>query len=95
MSAHDFSFALQLSDEPHYDSMLAELTGVVCAHVGMTSHAIGQLTHDLRNTLSNAVARGSRRCDVRFRAHGGSLEVVVSFAGGGEWRTTSALPAQS
>jgi hypothetical protein len=95
VSAHDFSFALELSDDPQYDTMLAELAGAVCAHVGMTADAAAQLTGDLRKSLADAAARGAQRCDVRFQSHGGALDVVVSFAGGGEWRTTCALPAQS
>ena len=92
MSAHDFSFALELSDEPRYDSMLAELAGAVFTHVGMTADAAGQRTGDLRKALSAAAAGGSPRCEIRFRSHGGALDVVVTFAGGGEWRTTCALP---
>lgn len=97
MSAHDFSFALECSDEPRYDSMLmlAELAGAVCAHLGMTADAVGRLIGDLQKAVSDAAARGSQRCDVRFLSHAGSLDVVVTFAGEGEWRTTCALPPQS
>jgi len=95
VSAPDFSFALECSDEPRYDSLLAELVGAVCAHVGLTADAFGQLRGDLRKALSDAAARGSAGCDVRFLFQRGSLEIVATFAGGGEWRTACALPAQS
>jgi hypothetical protein len=89
---HDFIFALDVSDEPHFDSMLAELTGAVLATVGFQSAAVDEIRGALRGALQEGGANGSRRCDVRFRAHGGELVITVAYAGRPEWRTARALP---
>ena len=40
----DFTFSLALSHVPHFDSMLANLTGAVLRHVGYPPDAIGELS---------------------------------------------------
>ena len=92
MSAPDFSFSLELSDEVHFDAMLAELAGAVCTHVGLTGGPAGELTASLRDALAAGAAKGQSRCDVGFTAGNGELQIVVRFAGGGEWRAARALP---
>ena len=91
MSAHDFLFALELTDESPHDRMLADLAGAVLSHVGYPAPAIEELTGALAAALADGVARG-RRCDLQFRAHAGELEIAVSYKGGGGWRTTRSLP---
>ena len=92
MSDHDFLFALDVSDEAHFDAMLAELTGTVLTFVGFPPPAVEDLRQELRQALRAGPSNGSRRCDVRFRAHEGELVVTVAYAGGAEWRATRALP---
>jgi len=92
VSDHEFLFALELSDEPHFDAMLGELAGAVLAHVGYPKAAADELRGVLRGALSAGPVNGDRRCDVRFKAHAGELQIVVTYAGGAEWRTTRALP---
>ena len=94
MSAHDFSFAVELSDDPHFDSMLAELSRAVCTHAGLPPDAVQELAGALHESLAGSGARG-HRCDVRFRVEAGALHVLVAFDGGGEWRMSRVLPAQS
>jgi hypothetical protein len=89
---HEFVFALELSDEPQFDSMLAELAAAVLVHVGYQTPAVDELRGVLRQALAAGSSNGQRRCDVQFRAHGGELQIAVVFAGGSEWRTTRALP---
>ena len=89
---HEFVFALELSDEPHFDVMLAELANAVLAHVGYQTPAIDELRGTLRHALATGLSNGQQRCDVQFRAHAGELQIVVTYAGGAEWRTTRALP---
>lgn len=89
---HEFVFALELSDESHFDSMLADLTAAVLVYVGYPAAAIDELRGILRQALAAGSSNGQRRCDVQFRAHSGELHMAVVFAGGSEWRTTRALP---
>jgi hypothetical protein len=90
--AHEFVFALQLSDEPHFDSMLTELAGAVLAHVGYQAAAVEELCSVLQGVLAKGLSNGHLRCDVQFSVRGGELQIVVAYAGGAEWRTTRALP---
>lgn len=92
MPDHDFLFALDLSDEPHFDAMVAELAGAVLAFVGYPPTAVEELRRELRGALKAGRSNGQKQCDVRFRAVSGELRMTVTYAGSGEWRTTRALP---
>jgi hypothetical protein len=93
--AHDFSFALQLSDEPQFDGMLAELAGAVYVHAGLDAAAVAELTDSLRGALRAGAAKGHQRCDLRFAVRDATLEIAVAFGGVDQWRTSRALPAKS
>ena len=93
MSDQDFFFALDVSGDPESDQMLAEVARTVLGHVGYAHSAIDALTGQLKTVLSDRVADGKRRCEVRFRAEAGQLEILVSGAGQADWRTTWPLPA--
>ena len=92
MPDHDFVFALDLSDEPHFDTMLGDLAGSVLKYVGYHPAAVEELRDALKGALSAGVSNGQSRCDVRFRAHSGELVITVAYAGRAEWRTTRPLP---
>ena len=92
MSDHEFLFALELSDEKSFDGMLAEVTRAVLVHVGLDTPAIDELSRALRRALGDGAAAGRHRCDVRFRAHAGELQIVVVYDGGQPWETTRPLP---
>jgi hypothetical protein len=89
----EFLFALDISGDPPFDGMLAELARAVLGHVGCGSAAIDAVTGQLGAQLSERAANGRRRCEVRFRARGGELEIIVAGAGRPDWRTTCPLPA--
>ena len=93
MPEQEFLFALDMSGEPPYDRMLAELTRTVLGHVGCGSPAIDDLTGQLGAALEARAAGARRRCEVRFRARAGELEIVVAGAGAPDWRTTCPMPA--
>jgi hypothetical protein len=92
VSDHEFFFALEMSDEPEFDRMFGELAWVVLGYAGYEPPAIAETAGVLRAALADRAAAGHQRCGVRFRAHGGELEIIVSCAGRAEWRTTRPLP---
>lgn len=92
MPDHEFVFALDLSDEPPFDTMLGELAGSVLKYVGYQPAAVEELRSALKGALSAGLSNGYKRCDVRFRAHSGELVITVAYAGHGEWRTARPLP---
>jgi hypothetical protein len=88
----EFLFALDMSGGPPFERMLADLTRCVLGHVGYHSSAIDALTGQLGAALSEWAASGGRRCEVRFLARAGELEVVVAAAGRPDWRAAWPLP---
>jgi hypothetical protein len=92
---HDFSFALDISDEAHFERMLVELAAVVLRYVGYDRAVVDAMTHDVQAALAAGAAGANGRCDVRFRASGGTLRISVAFAGGRTWETARALPVRS
>jgi hypothetical protein len=93
VSDQDFVFALDVSGDPESDRMVADLARTVLGHVGYAHSAIDALSGQLRIALAERLWDGKRRCEVRFRAGAGQLEIVVAGAGRAEWRTTWPLPA--
>ena len=91
MSDHEFLFALELSDEKTFDAMLTEVTQAVLVHVGFAKGAIDELSGTLHRALADGIAAGRHRCGVRFLAHAGELQILVTYDGGAEWRTTRRL----
>jgi hypothetical protein len=87
---HEFLFALEMADDPQSSRMLDELCAAVLGHVGYAPPAIAEVNRDLRAALTQG--NGAGRCDVRFVAHRGELEIVVTRIGAAEWRTTRRLP---
>ena len=73
--------------------MLNELCTAVLGHVGYSAPAIAELTGAVAGALPPGHTATGRRCDVRFVAHGGELQIVVACRGAAEWRTTRPLPA--
>jgi hypothetical protein len=94
VAGHEFVFALELSDEPYFDGMLADVTSAVLVHVGYHGAAIETLRAELRAALKAGAAAGHARCDIRFRAHSGHLHVSIAYPGRAEWRATRALPLE-
>jgi hypothetical protein len=92
VSDHEFLFALELSDEKTFDGMLADLAHAVLVHVGLARPAIDELSRALHGALKDVATGGQRRCDVRFLAHAGELQILVTYGGGARWHTTRPLP---
>jgi hypothetical protein len=91
VSDQQFLFVLTVSDNPGFDSMLADLAARVLADTGCAPLDAARIVDRLRATLEEAAGEGARGCDIRFQAEGRQLNIVVSYAGR-EWRVTHALP---
>jgi hypothetical protein len=92
VAGHEFVFALELSDEPHFDGMLADVARAVLAYVGLQGAAFEKLRTELRTALKAGAAAGHPRCDIRFSAHRGQLQITIAYPGRAEWRATRPLP---
>lgn len=92
MPDHDFVFALEIADDADSGRMLGELCTAVLGHVGYAAPAIAEVSRELRDAVATGGGNGRRRCDVRFVAQAGSLQIVVSRAGAAQWRTSRPLP---
>jgi len=90
--AHQFLFALDMSDHAHFDEMLGEVARNVLGHVGYAHDAIAELVALLRAALTEGTAHAPQHCRVQFSTHSGELQIVVSYGGGREWRTKRPLP---
>ena len=95
MPETDFFFALDLSDEPHFDRMLATLSDTVLRFVGYDFESSVALTTELHNALQKGASDGHERCDVRFTVGRGHIEIAIAYAGGMSWKVTRALPLGS
>jgi hypothetical protein len=89
---HHFVFALKVSGHPRQEALLGDLAECVLKQVGYAPPAIADILAKLREALEQGSAGGVRECDVQFRSEAGQLLVVVSYAGGREWRVVRALP---
>jgi hypothetical protein len=89
---HDFVFALEI-DAAETGRVLGALCTAVLGHVGYGAPAIAELTQAVSGALPQDGATTGRRCDVRFVARGGELQIVVACPGAAEWRTRRPLPA--
>jgi hypothetical protein len=87
-----FLFALKLSDEPRSGAMLDDVARCVLEQLGYAPPAVADTLAKLRVALKEGAHQGRRDCEVQFRAEAGQLLIVLSYAGGREWRIARALP---
>jgi hypothetical protein len=87
-----FLFALKLSDEPRSGAMLDDVARCVLEQLGYAPPAVADTLAKLRVALKEGARQGRRDCEVQFRAEAGQLVIVLSYAGGREWRIARALP---
>ena len=92
MPAHEFLFALDLSDQAPFDEMLREVATNLLGHIGYACDAIAELVALMHAARTQGRAHGPHHCRVQFSAHAGDLQIVISYTGGSEWHTTRPLP---
>jgi hypothetical protein len=91
---HPFYFALEFSSQSVPASLLGDLAAEVLGFLGCSGQQLPELADALEQAADKSVA-GARRCDVRFRAQNGTLEILVSSNGGGIFRISQSIPDRS
>ena len=92
MSSSSFAFALEFSSQGAPSPLLEELAGQVLRHVGCRALPTGDLTAALAKATAGGAFGGAARCDLQFRAHNHTLEILVSANGGRVWQTSCQIP---
>ena len=92
MPDHEFFFEVDLSDEPQFDDMVRALVATILDHLGYPAGIASDTLALVHGELAKGAADGGRPCHIQFRAAAGELVLVVSYAGGHEWRTRQPLP---
>ena len=91
MASHEFFFALELSSQGAPTSLVDDLAAQVVRYVGCSLGAAPAVTAAVEKAIGQA-SLDQRRCDVQFRAHAGSLEILVSSGDGSLWQTSVLIP---
>jgi hypothetical protein len=90
--SHDFYFALEISSQGVPAALVEDLAGQVFRYTHCAESAVPGLAAALEQAVATSVTGGDNRCDVQFRAHGGTLEVLVSSNAGRVWQTKLTIP---
>lgn len=85
-------FTLEFSSQGTPVPLIAALAGRVFRHVGCTEPPTAELLAALDKAAGSGTFGGARRCDVQMRAHGQTLDILVSANGGRIWQATCPLP---
>jgi hypothetical protein len=86
------AFALEFSGQGVPAALLEALAGQVLEHVRCETAPRRELSDALERATSGGTFGGARRCDVQFRAHNQTLEILVSANGGRIWQASCAIP---
>ena len=92
MPTSPFTFALEFSSQGASGPLLEELAGQVFRHVGCPADADRRTGAALTAATAGGTFGGASRCDIQFRAHNHTLEILVSANGGRIWQTSCAIP---
>ncbi|MGE3955251.1 MAG: hypothetical protein AB7H96_00930 [Vicinamibacterales bacterium] len=85
-------FTLELSSQGTPVTLIEALAGQVFQHVGCTTAPTAELAAALEKAAGSGTFGGAGRCDIQLRAHGQTLDIVVSANGGRIWQTRCSLP---
>jgi hypothetical protein len=92
VAAPEFYFALEFSSQGVPAGLLGELASQVLDHLGCRDGSAPDLPEALQEAVASGVTSAGDRCDVQFRAHGGTLEILVSRNGGRIWQASRHIP---
>lgn len=85
-------FTLEFSSQGAPAALIEALAGQVFQYVGCTDAPASELTAALQKASASGTFGGAGRCDVQLRAHGQTLDILVSANGGRIWQTRCTLP---
>jgi len=85
----DSPFFLNLTVTGESGAILRDVTASTLDRMGFSGEDAARILREFDAGLAHA--RGT--CDVQFRTDAGHLYIVVSVAGGSEWRLTRPLPS--
>jgi hypothetical protein len=89
----DSPFFLKLTVTGEPDAILRDVTASTLERMGFSGEEAARILREFDAGLDAAGARARGRCDVQFRTDTRHLFIVVSVAGGSEWRLTRPLPS--
>lgn len=82
MASHEFFFAIEVSSQGAPAGLVDDLAQQIFKYVGCAKTSISAMTEAIERAVEKTEATGPRRCEVQFRAGGGTLEIVISSDGG-------------
>lgn len=85
-------FTLEFSSQGTPAPLIEALAGQVFQYVGCTTVPAGELSAALARASGSGTFGGAGRCDVQLRAHGQTLDILVSANGGRIWQTRCTIP---
>ena len=91
MPPSEFLFAMSFAGLGPSDHVLGDVATAVFRHVGCEETEVAGLVDRLHAVLAS-VRDGGVEVDVQFRAHAGSIEIIVSAPDRELLRTSRALP---
>jgi hypothetical protein len=87
-------FSITLAGRDHLNELLDAVADQVLRYVGRTSPERDALVIQLHTVASRAIAKGDS-CDVEFRAHGGTCDVVAVAGDQEVWRISCKVTSTS
>ena len=89
----DSPFFLKLTVTGESGAILRDVTASTLERMGFSGEDAAGIRRELDAGLETSGANARGRCDVQFRTDAGHLFIVLSVAGGSEWRLTRPLPS--
>jgi len=88
----DFLFEVRVADRLRLDDMLTDVAGRLLGRLGYASEDVADVVASMDAELNRDEPGAADQCVVRFSAHEGELRIMISLAGGREWRRARPLP---
>jgi hypothetical protein len=88
-----FFLALTIGGADEADPILHDVAASALEQMGYSTDAAAAILRELDAGLETARGQARGQCDVKIRAEGHQLFIVIAVAGGREWRLTRPLPS--
>ena len=91
MASPSFTFDLQFRGQPVHAPLLEQLADAVLRQVKCAPAVAGELGAAVEKAAASGRLGADPQCDLRFRAHGSTLEILLSADGGAVWQISCAI----